>query len=424
LISPAYTPQSHVFVSAARMLSVHALRQQYEGKHEEALAILLDTLTVARHLQNRALLREAAQGLQVEIVVCRAIALWSQHAELPTELLQRAMEAVRVHDRLRPSTADCVRSEYVLARSRMDHPQVVLSEMNFFGRDREDLQEIRWRDWLLTSSVVIPWEKIRRERLLNGSFELLLEAQEMDYPTLSSRAKEASKHEGIINPRESPPVYLMPPGADSTRDVHRVRIAMLIRDDSLLQNIMPYYITGFEGIRFQAAAYVRALSIQIGLALYQHQHGEPAEKLEQLVPTILSSIPIDPYTQRPFRYRRSTGEHLQWRTRSKLEEESGQWELEPFGALGMPGAAGPGDGGGEGVIEPPPPGEPAPPRMAGTSTRRKIAAGAGLLWSADADGVDDGGWSQSQQPGQTYMHAQPTGRDLIFVIPRIERKKK
>ena len=50
--------------------------------------------------------------------------------------------------------------------------------------------------------------------------------------------------------------------------------------------------------------------IGIALKLYWSEHGTPPEKLEELVPAVLPSIPVSPMSGEPFEYRREKGGFL------------------------------------------------------------------------------------------------------------------
>lgn len=427
LLSPSMSRYAtYRFVSAAQLLCIDALRQQAEGQHAKALEILLDALTVARHVQNRALFERAAIGFQMEIAACRALALWSQRTDVPPDLLARAHEALGVHENMRPATLDNVRSEYVLTRNRLEHPMVMFSHYAHF-RERDNPDQLPWRNSLLVAASLAPWEKNRRDRLLHRTFSLMLDAQEMAYTDILKRATTTltlQREKAPAERREFEYLNLLPPARDPAGDAERLRTIEQICNDLLLQRAFGY-VGNFESTRFLAVTYVRATRIQLALVLYQRRRGKPAEKLEQLVPEFFSAVPIDPYSDRPFHYRLSGGERIRWTTESYAEEESGQWEPEPIAAPGpgMPGMAGDAAVGmpAVGVEERPKP-EGVPPERPepGRSRLRIVPAGAGVLWSATSDAYDDGGAAQSLFPSRHYFSDQRPGQDLIFVVPRIE----
>src|SRR5439155_23258768 len=53
----------------------------------------------------------------------------------------------------------------------------------------------------------------------------------------------------------------------------------------------------------RAVAQVRLLTIELALRCYRSQQGRSPERLEQLVPTQLPRVPVDPFSSRPLIYR-------------------------------------------------------------------------------------------------------------------------
>src|SRR5262249_22944078 len=92
-----------------------------------------------------------------------------------------------------------------------------------------------------------------------------------------------------------------------------------------------------------------------------------------LVPEILSELPLDPFSEAPFGYRISTGEDINW--------NPGIPELE--------------------------------------KALREILAGQGVLWSVGGDGRNDGGHVN----GGLYWNIGKvdTGWDPVFLVPRVQK---
>jgi hypothetical protein len=175
---------------------------------------------------------------------------------------------------------------------------------------------------------------------------------------------------------------------------------------------------------------VRALELMLALRLYQAEKGRPAWSLEQLVPRYLERIPNDPFSDRPFRYRLSSGEKIIW----PVEQQAPA----PVGVL-LRGVGGAGAPDGPELLpppveDPPPPGkaEPPPaqrpdlaPGVPGVGLPgglppfpveppvKVVPRGQGILWSVGEDGQDDGGVRQST-PGQPRTMS---GEDIIFLVP-------
>jgi hypothetical protein len=112
----------------------------------------------------------------------------------------------------------------------------------------------------------------------------------------------------------------------------------------------------------------RATVLMLALRLYQAEQGQPAPKLEALVPRYLPAIPVDPFDEQPFRYRLSQGEQIAWPT----DEQGGN---------------------------------------------RLVPAGQGILWSVGEDHVDHGARRHALR-AQRFE----AGTDIIFLVPLPPKK--
>jgi hypothetical protein len=107
----------------------------------------------------------------------------------------------------------------------------------------------------------------------------------------------------------------------------------------------------------------------MALALFRIKEGKAARTLEELTPRYLKELPNDPFAERPFGYRVSTGEEIlewRWRDDGKAQEQ-----------------------------------------------KRRVAPGQGLVWSVGVDGNDDGGKARFD-----YGMGGRDGADIIFLEPR------
>jgi hypothetical protein len=127
--------------------------------------------------------------------------------------------------------------------------------------------------------------------------------------------------------------------------------------------------------RPQTLARLRAAQLMVALRLYQSEKGKAPATLDALVPEYLPEVPADPYDGRPFRYRLSAGERVEWPA-----DDSGH--IVPAGAL----------------------------RREESPTRR-VAAGQGVLWCVGEDCRDDGG--RRQRRAATCR----PGEDQVFLVP-------
>ncbi|MGA2140550.1 MAG: hypothetical protein ABSH14_16970 [Verrucomicrobiia bacterium] len=61
------------------------------------------------------------------------------------------------------------------------------------------------------------------------------------------------------------------------------------------------------------------------LRRYELTHGKPPEQLTDLVPDLLSLVPIDPFDGKPLRYRREGSEWVIWSVGSDLKDDNAAW---------------------------------------------------------------------------------------------------
>src|SRR5262249_33615509 len=54
----------------------------------------------------------------------------------------------------------------------------------------------------------------------------------------------------------------------------------------------------------RSQADLRCAIVALAVERYRREHGRWPDKLDQLVPKLLSKVPVDPYDQKPLRYRR------------------------------------------------------------------------------------------------------------------------
>jgi hypothetical protein len=118
-----------------------------------------------------------------------------------------------------------------------------------------------------------------------------------------------------------------------------------------------------------------ATELMVALRRFQAETGQPAERLEQLVPNYLAHIPEDPFSGQPLRYRLSKGENIIW----PRQDSRGSF-------LGPPGAL----------------------------PTRTIPAGQGIVWSVGEDRHNDD--AKHQGLGNGAEKTLP-GEDLIYLVP-------
>jgi|GEM_PF-1475418 len=70
---------------------------------------------------------------------------------------------------------------------------------------------------------------------------------------------------------------------------------------------------------------LRATAVACAVTGYSRVHGEPPERLDQLVPDFLSAVPIDPFDGKPLRYRREGASWVVWSVGSDMKDDNAAW---------------------------------------------------------------------------------------------------
>jgi hypothetical protein len=417
-------PVQNDYRAMGHLLAARALQIQAEKKdHAAALAILRETLSLARHVQTRAEPYWYWQGAAIEAAAWRAMQQWAFHADVPTELLRTALAELQQHEQQRPDYAEAIKASYLEAQAELEQLPAIL-------RNREHTSDFEENalNTLVTSAQIAPWEKRRHQRLLNAYYATHLQGAQMDYPALKANSEKLAAQ---YPPRDERGVILanfLPP-VDSTGE-RALEIWHPLSEDLFFRHIRGP-MTHMETFRFLRLTQLRGTEIVLALVLYQELHGQMPEKLQALVPEILPTLPIDPYSLQPFGYRISKGEKITWNSTPPEEGDPVWWDAHDSGAaapggMGIPGAGGPA------TPEPAPIGIPrqAIEKLIGflkkgmpRGSERIVRAGTGVVWSTGPDGFDNGGVRQNLQPDYAGWYGSQQGYDIIFLVPNVVPKK-
>jgi ABC-type transport system involved in multi-copper enzyme maturation permease subunit len=436
-------PTQNDYSGMGRLLAAHALQIQAEKKDDEAaFELLRETLAMARHVQTRAEPQYYWQGSAVEATTCRAIQQWAFVPSVRADLLQKALGELQRHEKLRPPYSESIKASYLQAMAEWTQGPVIMRHQQS-GNDFEE----NVLNTLVSAARITPWEERRRERLMNEYYAIHLQGAELDYPTLKANFEKATAQYDRHDERAMITANFLPPV-----DTDGERALVLWRPftkDLFFRHIRGPW-TSMETYRFLRLTQLRATRIVLALLLYQKLQGRPAEKLADLVPNILPELPIDPYSNRPFQYRVSTGELIVWNSTPPEEGAPVWWEphddIVPapggMGMGGMPGmpagsggppmppAAGgagmPPGGGAAGPAEAPPKPPPLPEKGKLRGSERIVQPGTGVVWSTGPDTFDNGGIRQNFQPDYAghYGNSNMQSFDIIFLVPNVVAKKK
>jgi hypothetical protein len=314
------------------LLVAAGLRRQADGEPEVFLDYLSHGLAMSRNLRHRTLAVSVLAGFRAEATMLRGLELWLEELDGRPDLLRRALEVVRRHEAAPQTDPELVRqSEVVVNLNTFADPKNLdlFGPNNLFPGQQTEADVIRF-------SMQVPWEKVRLRRLLDG---------------LASR----DEHVAAVAWKLSPP---------------------LVKATVRRANQLEPGRAAFPPPRILCPA--RAAVLRVALRLYQAEKGRPAAKLADLVPAYLPAVPEDPFDQRPFRYRLSRGETLNW---PPADLEDGSTDAGPA--------------------------RPDAPPV------REVPAGQGILWCVGEDGQDDGGQTQvsPHAPGMVVHE------DVIFLVP-------
>ncbi len=302
--------------NAAVLLAVHGLHQQARGNDRAFVADLRSGLALSRNLRNHAQLIAVLVSRAVESMLLEGIDRWLERLQGRPDLLREVLVLLLRHEEWLPDDPlDAQRAEFLVVQNTLDHPENLLRQELRNGPHPVNpaaaaAVAVAWQ---------IPWERERRQRLLR----LLFSGQR-------------------------PPRIGVFSAAPWMRDLLPFPVDMAEENDR----------------QRQQWAQLRARQLAVALRLYQAERGQPAATLDALVPAYLPKIPRDPFDFRPFRYRLSAGEQIEWP---------------------VPGSY--------------------------TTRSRPVPAGQGILWSVGKDGADDG----ARRFGQARQSE--AGTDLIFLVP-------
>jgi hypothetical protein len=281
LSNPVSLPPMH---KLAELVHAEARERQGRGDLAGAWDDIVVLFRMARHLGEVATMSQARQALAFEQEALDLAMNWASARRQTPERLHAALAAYRDLPRMIPA-ADVVRAEGILTERTLELPaddlkgwllSAVVPQAVALGGDRTvPLWASLWVD--LISS---PWERARASRI-NRS-----------YAAWAARS-------ALLEPWQRLPGAMSPAQASPTERPTAEELASTPLAKTLVPNL-DAYLAADDRNEVARRALVQVLAIRA----WQLRHdGRFPDRLEDLVPEELSSLPADPYAGQPFRYR-------------------------------------------------------------------------------------------------------------------------
>ncbi len=363
---------------------------QLQAAHPEALVeSVAACLSLTRNLRNKSFAVCGLVSVRVEQRTHLAIRRWLEKLGDRPDLLREILALVRAHDAACPPLfADGHLAEQTTMRNSVNAPtqsvKEFLREQPFLKRETsESAEALENETELVAFGWAVPWEKERLSRIVGLGNTRPYTRDERRYLRGAPGLGEYAYHTARL-PQANP----------LSREI--IREELVVR---------------------------RASMLLLALRLHRAENGALPANLEALVPRYLPAVPLDPYDERPFRYRRTKGEVVQ------MEALPAQVTamLETFGGvLGGMGHETRGQSAQyETRIDPGFDFAAQGPVVRPAFRMLDLAAGRGILWSIGPDKLDGDGKRlvprplAVQSPGAV---AEPG--DLIYVVPEpLESKR-
>jgi hypothetical protein len=314
-------------LTAGQLLAARGLQLQARGHEDDFPQELKVTLALARGIRHYGCSNAVLTARRIEHSLHLGLFHWLEGLNSQPELLRETLELLRRHEAELPTDpADRLRADYLIARNTIADPAGWLAAELRRGRRSPPAKLPPTETAVVTLAWHVPWERTRLERLVRTVYQ-----------------------PGWVHSFEG------------------------LGDATWVCSWTNYSLLGFVEVPKADLARLRADQLCVALRWYQVEKGQPARALAELVPDFLPAVPADPYDGRPYRYRLSEGEPIEYPS-----------ELVAGSSLPSPGD----------------------PRW----VKRFVPAGQGVLWSVGLDGTDDGG-HRFGSPGQ-MEHT-----DRIYLVP-------
>ena len=244
-------------------------KQDYSG----ALQLLETGFGVGRQLENYAPVSSYVNGVNIQLILLQSgLDRWLQTAQSDRSRLLAAQELVRRHLALCPDPAGAIKTQSIISKS--------IEPFSLASGSPLDLTYRRL-------AIQVPWEAERQRRVRRASIYGALTAlrtPRMDrtyvgWPQLDRNLAMAAES------AELPPTF--GPGSDVPAETWGEYVLQSYPSGGFL------YSPLIQSAARQSGT-LQASQVAIALCLYQFDHQKPPSRLEDLVPSYLPAIPVDP----------------------------------------------------------------------------------------------------------------------------------
>jgi len=256
-----------------------------EGKSEEAFERYMAVLRFARHLYHRGDPGRLRGADAIEAMALERLPKWAAGPGQSADAIRTALERLdREYFVFSPSREYEIVDDYLLRRDFLDFDEATWA---MSGAEREEKAVLR------CLSSVLPCEHARAKRVSAACMDSQLRR--------IRSAQRLLDTDGCVRDTVDP-FY--------DRNVRWVRTTPLLW---MTPQLLPVHDDWRLDLMAGHEVHRRIARLQLALAAWRAEHGELPKTLDELVGEELDSLPVDPFTGRPFLYRR---EGIPWPAQS------------------------------------------------------------------------------------------------------------
>ncbi|HJS07677.1 MAG TPA: hypothetical protein VJ809_08445, partial [Pirellulales bacterium] len=259
------------------------LNKLRQGEVDPPFERMLAALRMNAHMRSGQASAVFLNRLENEYFILTQIGSWAANEQRTKEELKAALDQLSVHFRESPSLPEAFIADHLIVRDVLvdKEPSLVLAQMS--------VSLLEHLAWLANR---LPWEQERAVLALDEiTHQNVRDADEL-VKALSPNQFNTSLRKWI-RPRYSPTwpaTWMIAQPAAATS--HFARMEYQARTD----------VHGLYRAYCDNHVYLQAAMLQLALVMYRRDKGAYPDRLSELVPDYLDSLPLDTYSRRPFQF--------------------------------------------------------------------------------------------------------------------------